>query len=105
MADCKAIEGARAVAMQQRGFSPSVPHLQIYAKARDGGLQHEHAYRVAAAALIDQIDRALCGAEGEPHRAAVKQVGDSEHVCTAGLPRVLTNGMDARASAARTERR
>ena len=29
-------------------------------------------YRVAAAALIDQIDRALCGAEGEPHRAAVK---------------------------------
>ena len=72
MADCKAIEGARAVAMQQRGFSPSVPHLQIYANARDGGLQHEHAYRVAAAALIDQIDRALCGAEGEPHRAAVK---------------------------------
>ena len=72
MADCKAIEGARAVAMQQRGFSPSVPHLQIYANARDGGLQHEHAYRVAAAAVIDQIDRALCGAEGEPHRAAVK---------------------------------
>mmetsp|Transcript_58631 Transcript_58631/g.154055 ORF Transcript_58631/g.154055 Transcript_58631/m.154055 type:complete len:227 (-) Transcript_58631:21-701(-) len=49
-----------------------IPVLQIYANARDGGLQHEHAYRVAAAALIDQIDRALCGAEGEPHRAAVK---------------------------------
>jgi len=36
-----------------------IPVLQIYANARNGGLQHEHAYRVAAAALIDQIDRAL----------------------------------------------
>ena len=72
MEDCNAIEAARAVAMQQRGYCPGEPRLQIYASAADGGLQHEHAYRVAAAALVDQIDRALCGRDGEPHRAAVK---------------------------------
>ena len=63
MEDCNAIEAARVIAMQhqQRGYSPGEPRLQLYATANDGGLQHEHAYRVAAAALVDQIDRALCG--------------------------------------------
>ena len=33
----------------------------------------EHAYTYAAAALIDQVDRALSAVEGEPARAAVEQ--------------------------------
>jgi hypothetical protein len=72
MDDMQAAEAARAVAVQQRRFTPGTPHLQIYANVSDGGLQHEHAYRMAAAALVDQVDRAMCGAEGEPHRAAGK---------------------------------
>ena len=32
----------------------------------------EHAYTYAAAALIDQVDRALSAVEGEPARVAVE---------------------------------
>jgi hypothetical protein len=69
--DCEAIERARTAAMTRRGFSAGRPKLQMYADAEEGGLQHAHVYRVAAAALVDQIDRALCGYDGEPHREAV----------------------------------
>ena len=33
----------------------------------------EHAYTYAAAALIDQVDRALSAVEGEPARVAVEK--------------------------------
>ena len=36
------------------------------------GFGHEHAYAIGVAALRDQIDRAPCGMEGEPARAAVE---------------------------------
>lgn len=70
--DCQQIERARAHAVRQRGFSPSVPRLQVYAGPGEGGLGHAHAYQTAAAALVDQIDRALCGGDGEPARVAVE---------------------------------
>ena len=35
-------------------------------------MQHEHAYSWAAAALCDQIDRALCAPRGAPERVAVE---------------------------------
>ena len=71
--DCKTIETARAEALVARGFSSSVPRLQIYQSWEEGGMgAHEHAYCYAAAALCDQIDRALCGGKGQPDREAVE---------------------------------
>ena len=70
--DCEQIETVRARVVRQRGFAPGVPKLQVYASYEMGGLEHMHAYMVAAAALCDQIDRALCGGEGEPARAATE---------------------------------
>ena len=69
--DAEAIETARANAMRRAGCAPSEPRLQMYANEHDGGLAHKHAYAAAAASYLDQIDRALWGDEGEPHREAV----------------------------------
>ena len=41
------------------------PALQMYVRASDGGLGREHPYAMAAAATVDQVDRALCGGAGE----------------------------------------
>ena len=71
-ADCEAIEAARAGALRARGFSPGNPRVQIYAATEQGGLGHPHAYRVAAGALIAQIDRVLSGDDGEPQREAAR---------------------------------
>ena len=35
-------------------------------------MEMEHAYTYAVAALVDQVDRALCATEGEPARLAVE---------------------------------
>ena len=70
--DAEAIEAARAQAVRQRGFSPGIPRLQIYAREEEGGLAHQHAYAISAAAFVDQVDRALCGRAGEPHERAMK---------------------------------
>ena len=59
--------------MKSRGLCPCEPGVQLYAREEDGGLGHDHAYQVAAAAFISQIDRALRGGEGEPHRVAVEE--------------------------------
>ena len=70
--DCQKVERARAYAMRVRGFTPTIPRVQMYAATAEGGLGHAHAYQAAAAALVDQIDRALCGGDGEPARVAVE---------------------------------
>ena len=70
--DCQRIERARAYAMRVRGFTPTIPRVQMYAAPTEGGLGHAHAYQATAAALVDQIDRALCGGDGEPARVAVE---------------------------------
>ena len=71
--DCKHIETARAEALVARGFSASVPRLQIYQTWEEGGMgEHEHAYCYAAAAICDQIDRALSGGKGQPDKEAVE---------------------------------
>ena len=44
---------------------------QVYAR-RPWGLGARHCYSVAAAALVDQFDRALCGAQGQPARVAAE---------------------------------
>ena len=70
--DCSRIEQARAYAVRVRGLCPGVPRVQMYAAPEEGGLSHAHAYQVAAAAFVDQVDRALCGGDGEPARVAME---------------------------------
>jgi hypothetical protein len=71
-ADCDAIETARAEAIRVRGYTTGAPKAQLYEAQEQGGMGHTHAYSMAAAALFDQIDRALSANEGEPHRHAVE---------------------------------
>jgi len=60
------IEQTRLRALMRRKLCPGKPKLQAYTDK--GGLNHEHTYAAAAAAYVDQIDRILCGGEGEPAR-------------------------------------
>ena len=71
--DCVKIEHARVAALQAKGVTEGVPRRQIYGSPTHAEMGHEHAYVIAAAALRDQIDRALCGREGEPARAVVEE--------------------------------
>ena len=70
-ADCQEIESARVAALRARKFTNGTPRVIIYGR-RDRAMQHEHAFSWAAAALCDQIDRALCGPKGSPARVAVE---------------------------------
>ena len=70
--DCQSIEQVRASALNAKGYSVGIPRLQIYDVKERGGMGMEHAYTYAAAALIDQVDRALSAVEGEPARVAVE---------------------------------
>jgi len=69
--DCQSIEQVKASASTTKGYSVGIPRLQIYDLKERGGMGMEHAYTYAAAALIDQVDRALSAVEGEPARVAV----------------------------------
>ena len=69
--DCVTIEKARIAVLRARGFTAGVPRSVVY-DARGAGLGHVHVYAYAAAALCDQVDRALCGHEGQPARLAVE---------------------------------
>ena len=71
--DCVTIEQARVAALQAKGVTEGVPRRQIFGSPEHAEMGHEHAYVIAAAALRDQIDRALCGREGEPARAVVEE--------------------------------
>ena len=57
--DCKTIEAEKTAVLNAQHIAPPVPKGPIYATLHGGGLQFEHTYACAAAALADQIDRAL----------------------------------------------
>ena len=69
--DANAIEAARVEAMRMRRYSPGEPRRQIYEAHQAGGMNHLHTYGITTASYMDQIDRALCGLDGEPHARAV----------------------------------
>ena len=69
--DAEAIERARAEALRKRGFTTAKPRVLMYT-GRETGLEHVHAYAYAAAALCDQVERALEGGEGEAARVVVE---------------------------------
>ena len=71
--DCNRIEQARVAALRAKGVTEGVPRRQIYGSTQHAEMGHEHAYTIATAALRDQVDRALCGREGEPARAVVEE--------------------------------
>ena len=78
----------RAGALNAKGYSVGIPRLQIYDLKERGGMGMEHAYTntYAAAALIDQVDRALSAVEGEPARVAVES-SLAHTLRSAGMPR------------------
>ena len=57
--DCKTIEAEKSAVLNAQQIAPPVPKGPIYDTHHNGGLQFEHTYACAAAALADQIDRAL----------------------------------------------
>ena len=68
--DAQEIEKARAAGLVQRGVICGVPRLQMYEAG--AGMGHEHAYCVAAASFVDEIDRMLCGHRGAPARGVAE---------------------------------
>ena len=69
--DAVQIENARGEALRAKGFTTGLPKATLYAN-RGSGLEHTHAYAMAAAALCDQVERALQGGEGVAARAVVE---------------------------------
>ena len=70
---CQQIEAVRAEVMARRNICASTPRAAIYLPGEAGGAGHMHAYQYAAAAYIDQFNRALGGGLGEPVRTAVSE--------------------------------
>jgi len=58
-ADCITIEAEKTAVLNAQHIAPTIPKGPIYATEHGGGLQIEHTYACATAALCDQIDRAL----------------------------------------------
>jgi hypothetical protein len=69
--DAVAIEEARAQVLRAKHVTTALPRATMYA-GRESGLGHEHAYAHAAAALCDQVERAIEGGEGEAARVVVE---------------------------------
>ena len=70
--DCKVIESARLQALRAAGYTPAAPARQVYEDERHKGMGHTHAFTIAAASLIDQVDKGLAGPEGAPVRIALE---------------------------------
>ena len=71
-AACDEIEKVRMEVLRQRGLAAGDDALQVYASRDAGGMDHRHAYQVAAAALVDEVGKALDAPEGTPAREAVE---------------------------------
>ena len=69
--DAVEIEEARAQVLRAKGLTTALARATMY-EGRESGLGHEHAYAYAAAALCDQVERALEGGEGEAARVVVE---------------------------------
>ena len=70
--DCRAIESARVQALKTAGYTPAIPALQVYETEENMGMGHTHAYAIATASLIDQIDKGLAGPNGAPVKIALE---------------------------------
>jgi ribonuclease HI len=70
--DMEKVEQERRKVLKNRGYARSVPRARCYTNTRRGGMEVQHAYVVAAAALVDQVDRMLCGGSGAPARRVIE---------------------------------
>ena len=70
--DCQAIEGARRETLKSGGYTPACPIYQIYESETAKGMNHTHAYTIAAASLIHQVDKGLSGPQNAPIHAALE---------------------------------
>ena len=70
--ECNKIEAARMAALRRAGLAGGRRRAPIYLPEEAGGLGHVHSYQVAAAALMDEFERAINAGPGEPAREAVE---------------------------------
>ena len=71
-AECNKIEAARMAALRRAGLAGGRRRAPIYLPEEAGGLGHVHSYQVAAAALMDEFERAINAGPGEPAKEAVE---------------------------------
>ena len=68
---CDRIERTRAEVLAKRGIAAGTPRIQMHASVAAGGLQQRHAYQLATAALVDEVERVMTLPEDTPSRIAV----------------------------------
>ena len=69
---CARIETARAKVLKRAGVGGGKHRAPLYLPMEAGGMGLTHAYQIAAAAYLDQFERALEAGAGEPAREAVE---------------------------------
>ena len=69
---CKRIEAERAKALRRAGIGEGRHRAALFLPPEAGGMGLTHAYQMAAAAYLDQFERAFEAGEGEPAREAVE---------------------------------
>ena len=70
--ECNRIEQARVTALKRAGLAGGRRRAMLYLPEEAGGLGHIHSYQVAAAALMDEFERAVNAGPGEPAKEAVE---------------------------------
>ena len=70
--ECNKIEAARMSALKRAGLAGGRRRAPIYMPEEAGGLGHIHSYQIAAAALMDEFERAVNAGPGEPAKEAVE---------------------------------
>ena len=68
--DCVSIEAAKVKAFKANHYLVAEPRSAMYDTYHAGGMEEEHAYAVAGAAIIDQVDRAL----GAPEHSTARRM-------------------------------
>ena len=71
-ATCERIETTRAKVLKRAGVGGGKHKAPLYLPPEAGGMGLTHAYQIAAAAYLDQFERALEAGDGEPAREAVE---------------------------------
>ena len=69
---CKRIEAERAKALRKAGIGEGRHRAALFLPLEAGGMGLTHAYQMAAAAYLDQFERAFEAGKGEPAREAVE---------------------------------
>ena len=70
-ATCNKIEASRVEMLRRAGLAGGKRRAPVYMPAEAGGMEHTHAYQIAAASYVDQFERAINAGVHEPAHQAV----------------------------------